>query len=101
MGAVGRVDAGAFLGALGGLLSMSRPCASVGSCRAGPVVEGAGSPCGRGLVQEFCGKPRLMPPWLGSSQRLVTTLPRVKKWTPSVPWAWLSPKSELFQPPKE
>jgi uncharacterized membrane protein YfcA len=27
----------------------------------------------------FCGKPRLMPPWLGSSQREVTTLPRVKK----------------------
>ena len=51
--------------------------------------------------QVFCGKPRLIPPWLGSSQRLVTTLPRVKKWTPSVPCAWLSPNSELFQPPKE
>lgn len=29
--------------------------------------------------QSFCGKPRLMPPWLGSSQRLVITLLRVKK----------------------
>ncbi len=28
---------------------------------------------------ELCGNPRLRPPWLGSSQRLVTTLPRVKK----------------------
>ena len=37
--------------------------------------------------QVFWGKPRLMPPWLGSSQRLVTALPRVKKWMPSVPWA--------------
>ena len=33
----------------------------------------------------FGGKPRLTPPWLGSSQRLVTTLPRVKKCTPSGP----------------
>jgi len=29
------------------------------------------------LSQRFCGNPRLIPPWLGSSQRLVTTLPRV------------------------
>ncbi len=49
----------------------------------------------------FCGNPRLMPPWLGSSQRVVTTLPRVKKCTPSAPCAWVSPNSELFQPPKE
>ena len=27
--------------------------------------------------QTFCGKPSSMPPWLGSSQREVTTLPRV------------------------
>jgi len=51
--------------------------------------------------QAFCGKPRLSPPWLGSSQREVMTLPRVKKCTPSVPWAWLSPNREFFQPPKE
>jgi hypothetical protein len=31
----------------------------------------------------------------------VTTLPRVKKCTPSVPCACVSPNSELFQPPKE
>lgn len=49
----------------------------------------------------FWGKPRLMPPWLGSSQRDVTTLPRVKKCTPSVPWAWVSPNRLFFQPPKE
>jgi len=48
----------------------------------------------------FWGNPSSMPPWLGSSQRLVMALPRVKKCTPSVPWAWLSPKSEAFQPPK-
>ena len=47
------------------------------------------------------GNPRLMPPWLGSSQRLVTTLPRVKKRTPSAPYACVSPNSELFQPPNE
>ena len=46
------------------------------------------------MPQTFCGKPRLMPPWLGSSQRVVTTLPRVKKLTPSTPWAWVSPNSE-------
>jgi hypothetical protein len=51
-------------------------------------------------VYLFWGKPRLRPPWLGSSQRLVMALPRVKKCTPSVPWAWLSPNSEFFQPPK-
>ncbi len=55
----------------------------------------------RGAGQAFCGKPRLMPPWLGSSQREVTALPRVKKPTPSVPWAWVSPNSEFFQPPNE
>src|SRR5699024_4672722 len=49
----------------------------------------------------FCGKPRLMPPWDGSSHRVVTALPRVKNCTPSVPWAWVSPNSEFFQPPKE
>ena len=27
--------------------------------------------------QEFTGNPRFTPPWLGSSQREVTTLPRV------------------------
>ena len=37
-----------------------------------------------------------MPPWLGSSQRVVTALPRVKKCTPSVPWAWVSPNSEAL-----
>ena len=34
-------------------------------------------------------------------QRWVTALVRVKKCTPSIPWAWLSPKSESFHPPKE
>ena len=53
------------------------------------------------LDQPWVGKPRLMPPWLGSSQREVTTLPRVKKCTPSGPCAWVSPNSELFQPPNE
>jgi hypothetical protein len=51
--------------------------------------------------QSFWGKPRLTPPWLGSSQRAVTTLPRVKNCTPSSPWAWLSPKRLFFQPPNE
>ena len=49
----------------------------------------------------WVGKPRLTPPWDGSSQRLVTTLPRVKKCTPSAPWAWVSPNSDDFQPPNE
>ena len=51
--------------------------------------------------QTFCGNPRLIPPWLGSSHREVTTLPRVKKLTPSTPWAWASPNREDFQPPNE
>ena len=51
--------------------------------------------------QAFCGKPRFSPPWLGSNQREVITLPRVKKCRPSTPWAWVSPNSEFFQPPKE
>ena len=42
-----------------------------------------------------------VPPWLGSSQRWVMALAWVKNWIPSVPWAWVSPKSEAFQPPKE
>jgi hypothetical protein len=29
------------------------------------------------VTQELTGKPRLTPPWLGSGQREVTTLPRV------------------------
>jgi hypothetical protein len=37
-------------------------------------VGGAGSPH---MDQVLVGKPRLTPPWLGSSQRAVTTLPRV------------------------
>jgi hypothetical protein len=41
-----------------------------------------------------------MPPWLGSSQRWVMAFWRVKKWMPSVPWAWVSPNREAFQPPK-
>ena len=49
----------------------------------------------------FWGKPRLSPPWLGSSQRLVTTLPLVKNCTPSVPCACALPNNELFQPPNE
>ena len=53
------------------------------------------------LRQAFCGKPRLRPPWLGSSHRLVMTLPRVKKCTPSAPCACASPKRLFFQPPKE
>ena len=31
---------------------------------------------------QFWGKPRLMPPWLGSSQRDVIAFSRVKKWKP-------------------
>ncbi len=50
----------------------------------------------RGAGQVFWGKPRLIPPWLGSSQREVTTLPRVKKCTPSMPWAWVSPKRRVL-----
>src|SRR3712207_6895006 len=53
------------------------------------------------LFQAFCGKPRFRPPWLGSSQRLVMTLPRVKKCTPSAPWACVSPNRLFFHPPKE
>jgi hypothetical protein len=41
-----------------------------------------------------------MPPWPGSIQRLVMALPRVEKCAPSVPWAWLSPNGDAFQPPK-
>ena len=48
----------------------------------------------------FWGKPSSMPPWLGSSQRLVMAFCRVKKFTPSMPWAWESPNREAFQPPK-
>ena len=60
------------------------------------------TPCSSQMkAQAFWGKPSSMPPWLGSSQRLVTTLPRVKKCTPSMPWAWVSPKRLFFQPPKE
>ena len=50
----------------------------------------AGRGTGRARGRLFCGNPRLIPPWLGSSQRVVTTLPRVKKCTPSMPWAWVS-----------
>ncbi len=57
------------------------------------------APCGR--LQAFCGNPRFSPPWLGSSQRVVITLPRVKKCRPSTPWAWVSPNNEFFQPPNE
>ena len=68
-------------------------------------VPGVLAACRRGravaVAQTFWGKPSSMPPWLGSSQREVTTLPRVKKCTPSMPWAWVSPKRLLFQPPKE
>ncbi len=50
----------------------------------GPAQDrGAAQDFGRG--QEFVGKPRLMPPWEGSSQRWVTALPRVKNRTPSSP----------------
>ena len=55
-------------------------------------------------VSRGVGKPRSTPcerRAAGSPQREVTTLPRVKKCTPSVPWAWESPNSERFQPPKE
>ena len=52
--------------------------------------------------QSCCGKPRSIPCRVdGSGQRAVTTLPRVKKWIPSTPWAWVSPNSEDFQPPNE
>ena len=55
----------------------------------------------RVAVQPFVGKPRLRPPWLGSSHREVTTLPLVKKCTPSRPYAWVSPNNDDFQPPNE
>ncbi len=61
---------------------------------------GFGGQCHGGVSHLFSGKPRLMPPWLGSSQRWVMALPRVKNCTPSVPWAWASPNREAFQPPK-
>ena len=54
----------------------------------------------RGGAYLFWGKPSSMPPWLGSSQRLVMALPRVKNCTPSAPWACASPNSDAFQPPK-
>ena len=56
------------------------------------------------LSQTFCGNPSSRPPCgrlAGSIHRVVTTLPRVKKCTPSAPWAWVSPSSDRFQPPKE
>jgi hypothetical protein len=55
-------------------------------------------------TQRFKGNPKSSPAWdllAGSTQRVVTTLPRVKKCTPSVPCACVSPKSDRFQPPKE
>jgi hypothetical protein len=70
------------------------------SNQASPAISFGGSPRWA-EDQSFWGKPRLTPPWLGSSQRAVTTLPRVKKCTPSSPWAWLSPKRLFFQPPNE
>ncbi len=47
--------------------------------RRGPGIHfGCRGRCARrALAQTFCGKPSSMPPWLGSSQREVTTLPRV------------------------
>jgi hypothetical protein len=65
-----------------------------------PMRRYAGALSGGGRPQAFCGKPSSMPPWLGSSQRLVIAFPRVKNATPSAPWAWLSPNSDAFQPPK-
>ncbi|SCG81296.1 hypothetical protein GA0070623_5670 [Micromonospora rifamycinica] len=65
---------------------------------AGSAGLAAGSPH---PSQVWVGKPRFTPPWRGSSQRLVTTLPRVKNRTPSSPWACRSPKRDAFQPPNE
>lgn len=75
--------------------------ASGAPCRALRQACGVTRSASRVQRHAFWGKPRLMPPWLGSSQREVTTLPRVKKCTPSVPWAWVSPNRLFFQPPKE
>ena len=87
---------GEMLNRLGPLPSRTK--ASLGA-RFGPDSDGLVHPAG--AAQSFWGKPRLRPPWLGSSQRDVTTLPRVKKWTPSIPCACVSPKREAFQPPNE
>ena len=54
-----------------------------------------------GITHALCGNPSLMPPWLGSSQRVVITFSRVKKRKPSAPYALASPNSDAFQPPKE
>ncbi len=56
-------------------------------CRSGAsqATNSDPSPGGEG-AQLFCGKPRLMPPWVaGSSQRLVTAFSRVKKSKPCTP----------------
>ena len=56
------------------------------------------------VLRHFAGIPARGRPaggCAGSIHRVVTTLPRVKKWTPSAPWAWVSPSSDRFQPPKE
>ena len=65
------------------------------------MIDRRERPGGRGEGQVFCGKPRLTPPWDGSSHRLVTTLDRAKKSTPSGPYACASPNRESFQPPNE
>jgi hypothetical protein len=33
-------------------------------------------------------------------QRGLTALPWEKKYMPSVPWAWIPPTNEFFQPPE-
>ena len=69
-------------------------------CRPGDACAAAGGP---GVDRSVVGREAEVDAraWRGSSQRLVTTLPRVKKCTPSMPWAWVSPNSDDFQPPKE
>ena len=63
------------------------PCAGRSRCAVSDLVGldtralAARYSTGRG--QPFCGKPRLIPPWLGSSQRLVIAFWRVKKWMAS------------------
>jgi hypothetical protein len=56
---------------------VTRPAAArPGGAPAGEVRPAPGAARLRGL-HEFTGNPRFTPPWLGSSQREVTTLPWV------------------------
>jgi hypothetical protein len=78
-----------------------RRAAGPGRTRNGPAGRGPRSSRAARPGQVCVGKPRFTPPCDGSSHRLVITLPRVKKCTPSAPCACVSPNSDDFQPPNE